>query len=329
MRDATETLSARMRAVKHVMCTHRSVFLYGFDSPLLWWELEKANYPLRRTDKNAARKLEQDYNRHCELNHQREDDLTRIFWNGVQIIFGQPKNQQKNLLVAWCTVCRISIGNESPNVMCSVRAREAFQAAAFPHLKLMDRKEQNPKLAKLETLGLGEFHKGDAAKGFKDAGIFKLLAVEDEPTDFLPLFSSSTSLLEVHTGSLFVGGSPKDGYLAIMDALDAGWKGFLNYTVAQKEVNAAAKEAFKEENPLPKVEPKPKKVYKPRKYSPSKVEKQMIESGKAQIQDNKLVILSEPAPVQVQDFSHLLEPITFTGLQEKLSARFDSVGIEF
>jgi hypothetical protein len=308
MRDTQETLSARMKAVKRVMCVRRSVFYMpeGFRSSLLWWELEKAGYPLRKNDKNAFRKLEQDYNRHCELNFSREEDLSRIFWHGVQIIFGQPGNQRKNLAIAWLTILRISLGNESPNVMASVRAREVFQQNAFPGFKLMDRKEQNPKLTRLEKLGLGEFHKGEAYKR-TDAGIFKLLQISDEPTDVDSLFASLASLLEMSTGSLLVGGSPKDRFLLIMDCLDAGFKAFLGYTIAQKEVNAAAKDEFKAANPLPPKPEKPKKVYKPRKYNPSRIERKMIEEGKAEIQDNKLVILTEPEAPEVQDWSHLLE----------------------
>lgn len=309
MRKLQETLSARMKAVKRVMCVRRSVFHMpdGFSSPLLWWELEKAGYPLRRNDKNASRKLEQDYERHCSLNLSREEDLSNIFWNGLRLIFKQPANQHKNLAVAWLSVMRISLGNESPNVMCSVRAREAFQLAAFPTLKLMDRKEQNPKLARLEKLGLGEFHKGDAAKGFKDAGIFKLLEIKDEPTDVESLLAPLATLLESLTGSLFVGGSPKELFLQVMDNLDAGFKAFLGYIIAQKEVNAAAKEVFKAENPLPPKPEKPKKIWKPRKYNPTMLQRKMIQAGKAEIRDNKLVMLSKAQEPQQEDLSYLLE----------------------
>lgn len=308
MRDTQETLSARMKAVKRVMCTRRSVFYMPerFHSTLLWWELEKAGYPLRKNDKNAFRKLEQDYNRHCELNATREEDLTRIFWHGVKVIFNQPANQRKNLAVSWLTVIRISLGNESPHVMASVRAREAFQAAAFPALGRMKREQQNPKLSRLEELGLGEFHKGEAYKR-TDAGIFKLLAISEEPTDVDSLFASLGTLLEMSTGSLLVPGSPKDLFLQVMDEMTAGYKAFLGYTIAQKEVNAAAKDEFKAANPLPPKPVKPKKVYKERKYNPSKLERKMIEAGKAEIQDNKLVMLTEPEVPVVQDWNYLLE----------------------
>lgn len=300
MRNTNEILSARMKAVKRVMCTRRSVFYMpeGFSSSLLWWELEKAGYPLRKNDKNATRKLEQDYNRHCELNSTWEERLSCIFWNGVRIIFSQPANQRKNLAVAWLTVVRIGLGNESPNVMASVRAREAFQQNAFPGFKLMDRKEQNPKLTRLEKLHLGDFHKGDAAKGFKDAGIFKLQLIDEEPTDVDSLFASLRSLLDLGTGSLFVGGSHVEIFLLVMTELDAGFKGFLGYTIAQKEVNAAAKEVFKAENPLPPKPEKPKKVYKARKYNMSKAERKAVEEGRAALEDNKVVWTVEvPEPV--------------------------------
>jgi len=321
MRDDNEILSARMRAVKRVMCTRRSVFLsYSFSDPIVWWELEKTGYPLRRNDKNAVRKLEQDYERHCTLNLQREQDLTNIFWYGVDIILKQPGNQQKNLLIAWCTVIRISLGNESPHVMASVRAREAFQADAFPTLGRMKREQQNPKLHKLAELGLGDFHKGEAYKRI-DAGIFKLFEVSTVPTNVDSSFAALASILEVHTGSLLVPGSPKDRFLQVMDTLDAGYKSFLNYTVAAKETNAAAKEDFKKENPLPPKPVKPKKVYKPRKYNPSKIEKKLIQEGKVEIQDNKLVMLTEPAPVETPDFNHLLaEPVDVDAFVAKVYA---------
>lgn len=329
MRDDNEVLSARIKAMKHAMSTRRSVFLtYGFNDVIVWQVMDKCNYPIRRTDKNASRKLEQDYNRLCELNSTWEQRLSQAFWHGVQIIFGQPRNQQKNLLVAWFSVCRISLGNESPNVMCSVRSREAFQTEAFPTLGRMKREQQNPKLTRLEELGLGEFHKGEAYKR-TDAGIFKILLVDDEPTDVSPLFSASTSLLEMHTGSLLVPGSPKDVFLLIMDELTGGYKAFLGYTVSQKEVNAAAKEEFKEANPLPAVEPKPKKVYKPRKHQLSSMEKKAVKEGRAELDESGKAVWTAPTPEPVAlDYSHLLDvPRTPEARRAKGISRFHEAAL--